>query len=109
MTGEPVLVTAEWALYASNGGPDGPQLLASSLGRFGSSDFEALLATSVQVIPPGQLEVTVASLVGPGTGDYLGLVIHNTPSLGGHGLANDHMLTACFCLPWEQLAAGPVP
>lgn len=108
MTDGPVRVTAEWALYTGSGSPPGPRLLSSSRGAAEPGGFEDVLAESAAAIPPGRLEVTISALAGPGDG-RLGFVIHNAPRPWDLDLGGDHpRVTACFSIPYDQLAAGPV-
>src|SRR6266487_482235 len=107
MTGKPVRVTAEWALWGKEEHDAGYRLLSCSEGALSADNFEHVLTR----YSPGTLsslpQLTVSWLSDKQDRDYLGIAIHERPEPGKHDVAGrDFVQTRYFCMPFSQLVTG---
>jgi hypothetical protein len=108
MSDKQVQVTAEWALWGKEPHDVEYRLLRCSDGPFSARNFEELITR----YSPGTLEalpqVSVAWAASSG-GTYLAMIIHRSPRRGLYDASGRKVvLTYCFCVPFGELAAGPV-
>jgi len=108
MSDKPVQVTAEWALWGKEPRDVEYRLLRSSSGPFSARSFEELITR----YSPGTLDTLPQVSVAWGTSSrdtYLAMIIHRTPRQGLYDASGRKVvLTYCFCVPFRELAAGPV-
>ena len=108
MSNETVQVTAEWALWGKEPHDVEYRLLRCSNGPFSASNFEELITR----YSPGTLDSLPQVAIAWGASDqekYLAITIHRAAGPGLHDASGRKVvLTYCFCVPFRELAAGPV-
>jgi hypothetical protein len=108
MSNKPVQVTAEWALWGKEPRDVEYRLLRSSSGPFSARNFEELITR----YSPGTLDALPQVSIAWGTSSrdtYLAMIIHRAPRQGLYDASGRKVvLTYCFCVPFRELAAGPV-
>lgn len=108
MSNETVQVTAEWALWGKEPHDVEYRLLRCSNGSFSASNFEELITR----YSPGTLDSLPQVAIAWGASDhekYLAITIHRAAGPGLHDASGRKVvLTYCFCVPFHELAAGPV-
>jgi hypothetical protein len=109
MKNQTVPVLAEWALWGKEPHDVEYRLLRCSDGTLGEDNFDEVITRYA----PGTLEslpqVTVGWLAGAGRQNYLALAIHREPEHALYDASGRKVvLTDCFCVPFEELAAGAV-
>ncbi|WP_248960070.1 hypothetical protein [Sphaerisporangium perillae] len=102
-----VRVTAEWAVWGRRPGTrDGDEILAFSQGRFSRDDYGEIIARYATGAPVNLPQVTM-SWVGGGASAHIGLAVQSW-SGKRDGLGRDIAVIRYFCVPYAQLAGGPV-
>jgi hypothetical protein len=98
MTGEPVVVHAQWALHGQSPETDGQRVLACSTGDLSTANFTDAIGRFQLGHLDNLPQVSVSYLIPAGQpeGSYLALTIHQKTD------------TRYFCVPYRPLAAGAV-
>jgi hypothetical protein len=110
MTGSGAKIAApvEWAWQGKAPDDRGYRLLASSTGDISAGNFEEILDR----FAPGTLEklpqVAVSYVSASDGSRYLSMAFHEEAAGGLDRLGRDVTFTRFFCVPYRQLAAGPV-
>ena len=108
MSNETVQVTAEWALWGKEPRDVEYRLLRCSDGTLGPGNFEEVITR----YSPGTLDVLPqvgVAWLGNNRQNYLAMTIHRAPGPGLYDASGRKVaLTYCFCVPFDELAAGPV-
>jgi hypothetical protein len=98
MTGQPVVVHAQWALHGQAPGTDGQRVLACSTGDLSTANFTDAIGRfqlgHLDSLP--QVAVSYLMPAGQPEGSYLALTIHRKAD------------NRYFCMPYRPLAAGTV-
>ena len=98
MTGQPVVVHAQWALHGQAPGTDGQRVLACSTGDLSTANFTDAIGRfqlgHLDNLP--QVAVSYLMPAGQPEGSYLALTIHRKAD------------NRYFCMPYRPLAAGAV-
>ncbi|MEU9889528.1 hypothetical protein [Sphaerisporangium sp. NPDC051011] len=103
-----VRITAEWALWGKRPGTaDGDDVLACSDGRFDRDDFGEIIARYTPGAPANLPRVTISWVNGHGDTPHVGMAVQEW-SAERDGMGRDIALTRYFCLPYAELARGPV-
>ncbi len=102
-----VRVTAEWALWGKRPGTrDGDEILACSQGLFSRDDFGEIMSRYALGTLADLPQVTF-SWVGGGLSAHLGMAVQEW-SDQRDGLGRDIAVTRYCCVPYAQIAKGPV-
>jgi hypothetical protein len=119
VTGEPIAVSAQWALHGKNAGDEGYRILAYSTGDLGRDHFADALSRfqlgALDKLP--QVSVSYAQHGTRPGASYLALAVHWFAREGqrfadgvlpfdNHG--RDTAFTSYFCMPYRKLAEGAV-
>ena len=108
MSNQTVQVTAEWALWGKEPHDVEYRLLRCSNGPFQAGNFEELITR----YSPGTLDSLPQVAIAWGGNEehrYLAMTIHRAPRQGLYDASGRKVvLTRCFCVPFHELAAGPV-
>ncbi|RCG26159.1 hypothetical protein DQ384_29730 [Sphaerisporangium album] len=103
-----VKVTAEWALWGKRPGTDDDySVLDCSRGPFTREDFQEILTKWSPGTLPNLPQVTISWVYGRGDVPYVGLAVQSW-SGERDGFGRPIAVTGYFCVPYAQLAAGPV-
>jgi hypothetical protein len=108
--GDPVTVTAEWALWGKDAGDAGYHLLECSAGTVSRENFDEVLTR----YSPGTLEelpqTTISWLSDRAQPSYVGMAIHDAAERVQYDVSGrEIVLTSYFCVPFNELAVGSVP
>ena len=109
MNDEVVPVTAEWALWGKQPVGREDELLGHSDGAITRAAFSGLIQRYF-VGPRGDLpQVTVGGFGQDSDASYVGIGIHSRAKPERYdAVGREVILTSIYCLPFSQLAAGPV-
>jgi hypothetical protein len=110
MTRNTVPVTVEWAYWGKESKDVGYRLLRCSDGTFNATTFDHILTRYALGTPPELPQVAISwQFDQKQQRNYLALAIYEAPPPGAHDARGRNFITCrCFCVPYAELAAGPV-